>query len=264
MPVDLPAAERERVVSRLRAGGCVYAEAEAKLLIAESATPAELDHRVARRVDGEPFEQVLGWAEFCGHRVAVRPGVFVPRRRTEFLAERAAELVRPASVVLDLCCGAGAIGLALRAVAPIELYAAELDPVAADCARGNLGPDVPVYVGDLFAPIPPELRGRLDVIVANVPYVPSDDVALLPAEAREHEPRRALDGGPDGLAVLRRVATEAPNWLRPDGALLIETSERQAPLAAAAFRGAGLLTHVVASDELAAAVVVGTGRQTSG
>jgi release factor glutamine methyltransferase len=218
---------------------------------------------VDRRVAGLPLEHVIGWADFCGLRIAVDPGVFVPRRRTEFLVEQALPLIRgawPRDIVVDLCCGAGAIGTALAAsVSGLEVHAVDIDPAAVACARRNLqGRGGLVYAGDLFDPLPPTLRGRVAVIVANVPYVPSDEVRLLPAEARAHEPRVALDGGPDGLDVLRRAAAGAPDWLVPGGHLLIETSERQVMPAMAAFEASGLAVRVESSDDLNATVVIGT------
>jgi release factor glutamine methyltransferase len=250
------------ITARLRAAGCVFAEEEAELLVAGAASPAELDEMVGRRVAGEPLEQVLGWAEFCGLRIAVEPGVFVPRRRTEFLARQAAALARPGAVVLDLCCGSGALAAAVAAAVPgVELHAADFEPAAVRCARRNLADTGGrVYEGDLFAPLPPGLRGRIDVLVANVPYVPSGEVALMPPEAREHEPRQALDGGDDGLAVARRVAAGAPRWLAPGGWLLIETSERQAPAAVAAVATAGLDPRTAEDDDLGATVVLGRRR----
>src|SRR4051794_34996776 len=217
---------------------------------------------VSRRVVGEPLEHVLGWAEFRGLRIAVDRGVFVPRRRTELLVEHAAGLAAPGAVVLDLCCGSGALGAALAAEHPgIELVAADLDPVAVRCARRNLEPlGGRVFEGDLFAPLPAELRGRVDVLLVNVPYVPTGDIALMPAEARLHEARIALDGGPDGLDVLRRVAAEAASWLAPGGTLLTETGDRQATVAARILAGAGLVARVVPDDEDDAPVVLGARR----
>jgi release factor glutamine methyltransferase len=250
------------VVERLRAAGCVFAEDEARLLVSAARTPADLTAMVERRAAGLPLEHVLGWAEFCGLRVAVDPGVFVPRRRTEFLVRQAVELTgrraqRPV-VVVDLCCGSGAVGLALAAALGLaELHAADIDPAAVRCARRNLAASGQVHEGDLYAPLPATLRGRVDVLAANVPYVPTEEVGLLPAEAREHEARVALDGGADGLDVLRRVAAEAALWLAPGGHLLVETSERQASRAAGAFAAGGLNTRVTASEELYATVVIG-------
>ncbi|GGS13137.1 methylase [Streptomyces aureoverticillatus] len=247
------------VVERLRAAGCVFAEDEADLLLAAAAGPDELDAMVARRASGLPLEHVVGWAEFGGLRVAVDPGVFVPRRRTEFLVREAALLAGPGAVVVDLCCGSGALGAALAAsLGRVELHAADIDPAAVACARRNVGAaGGRVHEGDLYAALPEALSGRVDVLLANVPYVPSDEVALLPAEAREHEARVALDGGSDGLDVLRRVTADAPRWLAPGGRLLFETSERQVPAAVAAVTAAGLVPRVVTDEELYATVVVG-------
>jgi release factor glutamine methyltransferase len=221
---------------------------------------------VDRRVAGLPLEQVIGWAEFCGLRIAVDPEVFVPRLRTEFLVREATALARPADIIVDLCCGVGAIGAALAAaVDQVEVYAVDLDPAEVACARRNLeGFTAQVYEGDLYEPLPAALRGRVALVVANVPYVPTGEMGLLPAEAREHEPRMALDGGPDGLDVLRRVAAGAPGWLAPGGHLLIETSERQAPQAVAAFAAAGLVPRVARSADLNATVVIGTSPAGSG
>jgi release factor glutamine methyltransferase len=252
------------VITRLRTAGCVFAEDEARLLISAASTPSELAAMVERRACGLPLEHVIGWAEFRGLRIAVDPGVFVPRRRTEFLIEQAVALAREGgptpTVVVDLCCGAGALGAALAtALGPVELHAADVDPAAVRCARRNLTPlGGRVYEGDLYAPLPAALRGRVGVLVANVPYVPTEEVGLLPAEARDHEARVALDGGPDGLDVLRRVAAGARGWLAPGGHLLVETSERQAPLATEAFGTGGLVPRVAVSDELYATVVIGT------
>jgi release factor glutamine methyltransferase len=244
------------VVTRLRAAGCVFAEDEARLLIAAARTPAELDAMVGQRVAGLPLEQVLGWAEFCGLRITVAPGVFVPRRRTEFLVRQAVALARRGDVIVDLCCGAGAIGAALAAAAEgVEVYAADIDPAAVRCARQNLPADR-VYQGDLYASLPAALRGRVAILAANVPYVPSEEIGFLPPEARAHEPRVALDGGADGLDVLRRVAAGAAEWLAPGGHLLSEASDRQAPLAEAVTTASGLAAHVARSPDLDATVII--------
>ncbi|MFD9909971.1 putative protein N(5)-glutamine methyltransferase [Streptomyces sp. NPDC059063] len=256
----MPPLAHSAVVDRLRAAGCVFAEDEADLLVAAAASPEDLDAMVERRASGLPLEHVVGWAEFAGLRISVDPGVFVPRRRTEALVREAASLAEPGAVVVDLCCGTGALGAALAAaLGRAELHAADIDPAAVACARRNVrAARGQVYEGDLYEALPGTLRGRVDVLLANVPYVPSDEVALLPAEAREHEARVALDGGTDGLDVLRRVTSRAPLWLAPGGRLLFETSERQVPSAVEAVAGAGLAPRVVTDDELYATVVIGT------
>ncbi len=299
MPAFASSHARSAIVARLRAAGCVFAEDEARLLMSAAATLAELSGMVERRAAGEPIEHVVGWAEFCGLRIAVDPGVFVPRRRTEFLVARAIALARqPGSptghgplpgeasplpgeasprtgdtgrapvVVVDLCCGSGAVGAALAAALGgvagsgpaerrIELHAVDVDPAAVRCARRNVAAaGGQVYEGDLYGPLPATLRGRVGILAANAPYVPTGEVGLLPPEARMHEPQAALDGGADGLDILRRVAAAAPPWLAPGGHLLMETSERQAPLIAEAVSRSGLVPQVARSAELNATVLI--------
>lgn len=259
-------------VARLRSAGCVYAEEEASLLVAEAVSPDELAAMVDRRVAGHPLEQVLGWAEFCGLRIQVDAGVFVPRRRTELLVREAVEVAGDSTVAVDLCCGTGAVGAALVTALPhLELHATDIDPAAVRCTRSNLaaaagagtdgvgaGPRPVVHQGDLYEALPVALQGRIDLLLVNAPYVPTDEVPLMPPEARLHEPLIALDGGSDGLDVHRRVAADTRRWLAPGGRLLIETSERQASQAVGIFTRNGLTPHVTRSDELGATVVVGT------
>lgn len=234
------------LVATLRAAGCVYAEDEARLLHEAAADSDTLAALVARRVAGEPLEWVLGWAWFGtedgdGLRIHLDPGVFVPRGRTIELALAAAELIPPHGTVLDLCCGSGALAAYLHRLHPSARYVAtDIDPVAVTCARINL-PFASVYCGDLFAPLPTEIRGAVDVIVANTPYVPTDTVPLMPAEARDHEPLHTLDGGPDGLTLLRRIAGDAPGWLRTGGSVLIEINHSQYAAARQIFERAGLI-----------------------
>jgi release factor glutamine methyltransferase len=244
------------VVARLRAGGCVFAEDEAALILETARDADELAAMVDRRVAGLPLEHVLGWASFHGVRVAVDPGVFVPRRRTEFLVEEALRVARPGAVVVDLACGSGALGVAVAASVPVSLYAADIELAAVRCARRNVVPyGGSVHQGDLFSALPASLRGRVDILLANVPYVPSADIQFLPAEARLYEPHVTLDGGSDGLDVLRRVAVEASEWLAPDGHLFTEMSTRQAPLAAALLAKHGLLAQITTNDDIGATVV---------
>lgn len=302
-----PVAEPSGValVARLRAAGCVFAEDEAALLVEASTRPdgaldpGRLESLVQQREDGLPLEHLLGWAEFCGLRVLVDPGVFVPRLRTELLVHEALALLpapsarpddTPATgssaqpgagrvadpaggavrgpaatagsgpIVVDLCCGSGAIGLAVATARPdVTLLAADLDPAAVACARRNLLPmGAQVLQGDLDAPLPPALRGQVDVLTANTPYVPTGALALMPQEARLHEHAVALDGGADGLDLQRRLAAVAARWLRPGGSVLVEAGEEQAPSAADVMRAHGLSARVVVDDERDATVVVGT------
>jgi release factor glutamine methyltransferase len=240
----------------------VFADDEARLLFESADTPAALRDMVARRVAGLPLEHIVGWAEFCGLRVAVDPGVFVPRQRTALLVRRAAEALNSGSAaptLVDLACGTGAVGMAVAArVGNVSLYAVDIEPAAVRCARRNLAPlGGRVYEGDLYAPLPDELRGRVDVLVANVPYVPTEAMGLMPREARVHEPRVTLDGGRDGLDVVRRVAAAAGDWLAPGGHVLMEIGEDQADAAVRALTAAGLEAAVANDDELHAWIVIG-------
>jgi release factor glutamine methyltransferase len=261
------------VAARLQVAGSVFAEEEAELLLSSGGDAVTLASMVARRVAGEPVEAIVGWASFCGLRITVAPGVFVPRRRTELLVTEALRIVRdethrnPQSdgalrhglspVVVDICCGSGAVGAAVAAEVPeAEVYAADLDPVCVACARRNLPPDR-VFEGDLYDALPTDLRGRVDLLVANAPYVPTSKIPLMPPEARDHEPTVALDGGPDGLDVQRRIIDGAPEWLAPGGQLLVETSRHQAAGTVAACEAAGLVPRVVTDDDLDATAVVG-------
>lgn len=247
------------LVSRLRAAGCVFAEEEAEVLTSSATSPAHLEEMLARRVAGDPLEHVVGWVGFDGGRVAVEPGVFVPRQRTAYLVELAAPLLSPGDTVLDLCCGSGALGLALaRRVPGISVHASDIDPVAVACAARNLAPvGGSAVAGDLTAALPPSLERSAAVIVANVPYVPSTAVALMPPESRDHEPRGTVDGGPDGLDLLRRVAALAPTWLRPGGVLFCEVSQDQAAAATVAFTAARLVAEVHHDDDRETTAVSG-------
>lgn len=251
---------RDALAARLRAGGSVYAEDEADLLLAAGdGDPGRLRGLVQRRIAGEPLEYVLGWAAFDGHRVRVTPGVFVPRARTRAVVVQAARRLQQYDRVVDLCCGAGAIGLALlERIGPLDLVAADIDPDATDVAAENLGDRGIVVTGDLFVPLPTRFRGAVDVVAVNAPYVPTDAITTMPSEARDHEHRVALDGGVDGLDLHRRIAAEAGDWLRPGGAVVIEVSADQASASAELFRAAGLDVEIARDDEVDGTCVVAT------
>jgi release factor glutamine methyltransferase len=257
-PGDLVAA----VTAQLYAAGCVSAPAEARWLLEEASglSPSELagcrDKRVpaaararlaamaARRAAGEPLQYVVGWAPFGPLRLAVGPGVFVPRPETEGLADLAAARLRaqhePRTAV-DLCSGCGAIACFVADAVPgTRVLATELDPGALAWGRRNAERyGVELLAGDLDSPLPRDVAGTVQVLTANVPYVPSGQIELLPRDVRDHEPRLALDGGPDGLDVLRRVAALAPRWLAPGGVLLSEIGEDQGDAATRALADAG-------------------------
>jgi release factor glutamine methyltransferase len=248
------------IIKRLQIAGCVFAEEESQLFISEARTLENLDKMLELRVSGMPLEYILGYTKFCGLRIEVDRGVFVPRRRTEYLVDRAVASAKPGAIVVDLCCGTGAVGAAIaKALGSIELYAVDIDPASVQCARRNVAAiGGLVLEGDLYEPLPDDLKGRVDLLVANAPYVPSQSIQLLPQEARLYEPKAALDGGEDGLDIQRRVAEEALLWLAPGGHLLVETSNRQAPQTVEIFAQNGLLPQMTTCDELDAAVVIGT------
>lgn len=253
----------DQIAERLRTAGCVFAEDEAAVLIEAGCDPRpgrSLAELLNRRLSGEPLEQVVGWASFAGLRIAVRPGVFVPRARTALLARLAVRAARfwPAPVLLDLCCGSGAVAAVVAAALPTaELWATDIDPAAVACARVNLPGAAVVVLGDLFAPLPILLQGRIGVIVANAPYVPTAAIETMPGEARDHEPRRALDGGVDGVAVHRRIAAAAGDWLAPGGMLLLESSSHQRRLTADALRENDFRVRTGHDADLEATVVIG-------
>ncbi|WP_347109255.1 putative protein N(5)-glutamine methyltransferase [Paenarthrobacter sp. S56] len=250
------------IADTLRAAGCVFAEEEAALLVEAAGSPGQLDAMVRQRSGGLPLEHLLGWVEFCGARMVIEPGVFVPRRRTEFLVRQAARfaegLGRP-PVVVDLCCGSGAIGAALSDALPLcEIHAADIDPAAVACARRNIEPrGGHVFQGDLFDPLPRALLGHVDVLLVNAPYVPTNAIGMMPPEARLHEPMKALDGGPDGLDVQRRVVQDSAKWLTPGGAIFVETSPRQSRETGRIMARAGLVPKVFRDAGLDATVVLG-------
>jgi len=225
----------------------------------EASSATELEVMVSRRVSGEPLQQILGWAEFCGLRIHVEPGVFLPRHRTEFLVEKAVRLGSRGATVVDLCCGTGAVGVAVATgLGDADLHAVDIDPAAVACAETNVaGVGGRVYAGDLFEPLPLSLRGRVDLLLANAPYVPSEEIHLMPREARLHEPPATLDGGRDGLDVQRRLITDAPAWLAPEGRLLVETSDRQAEATLDLMRGAGLAVMLATSARFQATMAIG-------
>ena len=256
-------ATRTAVIERLRAAGCVFAEEEADVLLSSARSAAELAELTAARAGGLPLEHVVGWASFCGIRVAVDRGVFVPRRRSELVVRAAVTRLEPAATVVDLCCGCGALGLAIASAVPsVRVHAVDVEPAAVACARRNLEPvGGSAHLGDLYGALPDSLRGSVDVVIANAPYVPTDEVQFMPPEARDHEPLVALDGGPDGLDVHRRIVAGAAQWLAPGGWLIIETSRRQAGTDVALASGAGYAASVEHDADLDATIMIATRRR---
>lgn len=249
---------RDTVAARLRGSGSVYAEEEADLLLDRFAGP-ELEAAVRERLAGVPLEHIVGWAQFADLRIAVAPGVFVPRRRTELLLELALANLPPRGTLVELCCGAAAVATAVATRrTDVAVHASDLDPVSVACARRNLEPvGGRVGQGDIDSGVPPELAGAVDVLVANAPYVPTEQIGLMPTEARDHEPRLALDGGADGTAVQARVVAAAGRLLRPGAVLLLECAASQAEATAALMVQGGLTPRVMRDEARAATCVVG-------
>jgi release factor glutamine methyltransferase len=219
--------DRGSVTQMLTEAGCIAASEEAEELIqAAAGDPDVLDDLVSRRTNGEPIAWLTGAVTFCGVRLFVAPGVYVPRRQTEPLALRAVTLLPSAGLAADLCTGVGAIAAVLATAVPTaHVLATELDENAVRCARRN---GVEVFAGFLDDPLPREFEHRVDVLTAVVPYVPTDSLRFLPRDVQESEPRLALDGGVDGTDLLVEVVRRSTGWLSPDGWLLLELGGDQA------------------------------------
>jgi release factor glutamine methyltransferase len=236
--------DAEVLTARLAAGGFVAAEEEAEELL-EAASGAELEALVERRLTGEPLAWITGWAPFLGLRVAVAPGVYVPRWQTELLAQRALERLPEGGVAVDVCTGSGALAVVLGAKPGARVYASDISPEAVACARAN---GVDAYVGDLFAPLLP-MGIVADVVTGVVPYVPTGELSLLQRDTFTFETPVSYDGGPDGCAILRRALSGAARVLRPGGALLLELGGDEAALLADDFEYAGYVDVRVLRDE---------------
>lgn len=183
---------------------------------------------LCQRCAGTPLQHLTGEQQFFDLRLRVRPGVFVPRPETEMLVEYALEVVsdRRATVV-DVGTGTGAVGLAIKHRRPgARVLATDISDEAVALARENAGRhglDLEVFLGDLLDPLPVELRGELDLVVSNPPYVTREEYETLPADVRA-EPFEALVGGTD---IHGHLAREAPNWLRAGGWLVVEIGASQ-------------------------------------
>ncbi|MGH2660786.1 MAG: N5-glutamine methyltransferase family protein [Actinomycetota bacterium] len=231
--------ERTWAVRALAEGGCVTPCAEADALLrASSEGVGPVEELIARRLRGEPLAWITEWVRFCGVPVRVDPGVFVPRPHTEALARRAISLLPAVGIAIDLCTGSGAVAAVLGSARPrAAVVATDVDPVAVACARRN---GVHALVGSLDEPLSSWWRDRVDVMTAVVPYVPTEQLHLLPRDVLANEPRRALDGGRRGTTVLVRAAEAAARWLRPDGSVLLEIGGDQAGEMASTLAGVGL------------------------
>jgi release factor glutamine methyltransferase len=268
------AAELDAATTALEAAGLASARVDAEWLLAgllgvgraavrlelAEPVPAPIAERYAvavrRRAGREPLQRILGWEDFRGVRVRLTNAVLVPRPETEMLVEWALALLpEPGDrrlLAIDVGTGSGCIACALACERPdLDVIAVDVSPAAAAVARDNaralgVAARVRVVAADLLECV----RGlHADLIVSNPPYLPSAIVPELEPEVRAHEPRLALDGGPDGLALIRRIAATARRCLKPSGALALETAgDAQAEAAAAWLRGAGLQAVAVRAD----------------
>ena len=239
--------ERSSIERALAAAGCIAPEQEAAELIRAAASGiGPIEELLARRATGEPLAWITGEVGFCGIRIRVDRGIYVPRPLTQPLALRAATLLPSRGIAVDLCTGSGAVAAVMRSAHPqATIVATDLDPAAVACARRN---GVHALQGDLDAPLPSSLEGSVDVLTAIVPYVPTNELHLLPRDVREHEPRLALDGGAGGTGLLERVVAVSPRWLRRGGSLLLEIGGDQARALDAALAAAGLSAMEVLRD----------------
>jgi release factor glutamine methyltransferase len=226
--------------------GFIAAGEEAQELLAFAAGDATLlDGAVRRRLTGEPLAWITGRVTFCGTELHVDPNVYVPRWVSEPLAWRAVERLPAEGTAVDLCTGCGAIAKVLQVHRPrARVVAADLDPHAVRCAASN---GVEVYRGVLFEPVPRDLEGRVDVVVAVAPYVPTPELPFLQRDTFTFETPLAYDGGPDGADILRRVLRDSRGFLRPGGVMLLEVGGDQADLlrdelAVLGYAGLAILT----------------------
>ncbi|MDH6181083.1 release factor glutamine methyltransferase [Microbacteriaceae bacterium SG_E_30_P1] len=241
----------------LRAAGCVFAEREAAILLSSARNVRELERMTGERASGTPLEHVVGWAAFAGIRIPVDLGVFVPRPRTELLVRRALRRVSRGGALVDVCTGTGVVASAIASRVPVAVAATDVDSTATANARRTLsGYDAVVVTCSLFDGLPTSWRGRADIITMVAPYVPHDEIDLLPREARDFEASVALDGGADGLDIVRAALDGVHAWLAPGGSFLTEVAEHQAPLVVSAVEAAGLRSSV--SVDNGACVVEGT------
>ena len=224
---------------------------------------AELDHYrdlVRRRAGGEPLQQILGETEFYSRVFKVEPGVFIPRPETERLVEEAVALLAPpdrrllAPVAVEIGCGTGVIGISMALDVPrLTVYATDVNPAAVQLTKHNahtLGVDPRVHVlpGNRFDPLPAHLKGQVDLVVSNPPYIREADIPGLAAEVSEHDPMEALNGGEDGLVFFRALASGLGVWLRPGGHVAVEIGDEQGREVEDIFSASGMVDIRVIRD----------------
>jgi release factor glutamine methyltransferase len=232
----------------LASEGFIAAGEESQELLAYAAGDDQLlAEAVRRRLTGEPLAWITGRVSFCGIEIRVDPGVYVPRWLSEPLARRAVDRLPEDGTAIDLCTGSGAIASVLRAHRQLARVAAsDVHARAVACAAAN---GVEAYRGDLFAPLPTDLEGRVDVVVGVVPYVPTVELPLLQRDTFTFETPLSYDGGVDGTNILRRVLGDAPRFLRPGGALLLELGGDQAGVLTDELVRLGYVDRSILTDE---------------
>ncbi len=191
---------------------------------------------VKRRATREPLQHILGSTSFCGLEIKCSPASLVPRPETELLAERGWQFLSTfnsqPSTAIDFGTGTGCIAIALAAKAPqAMIHASDISPDALalareNAAKSNVAERIIFHEGDGFAVLPGGLQ--FDLVVSNPPYIASEEISTLQKEVRDFDPRVALDGGGDGLDFYRRLAKEAPSFLKPGGKLMAEFGDGQA------------------------------------
>ena len=268
---------------KLSKAGVVHAAVEAEWLMeAATGTPRsaivtadpdvdvtsekKLDTFVARRSNGEPLQYITGVAGFRRLVLAVGPGVFIPRPETELVAERAMARLPRGGTIVDVGTGSGALALSIAQERPdARVLATEISSDALAWTTKNraaLGLPVELHLGDLLDCLPRELTGCVDVVVSNMPYVPEEDAALLPADVVRHEPAVALFGSTGGLALIERLAGDARSWLRAGGWLVLEIGDRQGErvvdlLEGRGYEGAEIHRDLNGRERIAEAIVRG-------
>jgi release factor glutamine methyltransferase len=235
----------------------LFCQHDRPVLGAEVARYREL---VRRRAGGEPLQQILGETEFYGRPFKMEPGVFIPRPETERLVEACLKLLEPlrrgdrTPSALEIGCGSGAIGVSLACELPrLQVHASDVNPAAVALTLRNaraLGAGARVHAGEgsRFDPLPASLRGTVDLLVSNPPYVRSGDIAGLSVEVRDHDPAAALDGGPDGLKFYRAIASAMRDWLRPGGHVAVEIGDDQGADVGAILAASGAADVTVTKD----------------
>jgi release factor glutamine methyltransferase len=240
--------DRAALVDHLTSAGFIAAAEEADELIeAADGDEGRLARDLARRLTGEPLAWIVGHVEFAGVRVLLERGVYVPRWQTEALARRALELLPSDGCALDICCGSGAIAKVLACARPhARIVGTDIDKTSVDCARLN---GVEAYLGDLFAPVPAGLEGKVDLVAGVVPYVPTGALSNLQRDTFRFESSQSYDGGRDGVSVLRRMLDGGTRFLRKGGSILLELGADQAGHLAADIDRLGYLDTQLLVDE---------------